>query len=47
MDRSWEYHAKWNKPSQELYGFTHMLDIKLNVTNGQRNKSSLTQTTVW
>ena len=38
MDRSWEYHAKWNKSdrkSQEPYDFTLMWDIKLKATNEQ------------
>ena len=42
MDRSWEYHAKWNKSdrkSQEPYDFIDMWDIKQHIKKQEKQTS--------
>ena len=44
MERSLEYHVKWNKSdakSQEPYDFTDMWDVKLKATNKQTRHQKL------
>ena len=49
MNRSWDYHAKWNKSDRkcwEPYDFTHMQHITLKATNetNEQDKQRLMDT---